>query len=134
MEKPGWYPTPSGTTGSGATGYQYSNGRHWQIRLAPNEVAARSQTYGVIGLVTSVLVIGAGFGIAAVETGYRARALARQSGSDNPNSAVVGIALGVAAIVIGLAVGLAGACLLVWFITKFTTDPCWPVKQHTGCY
>jgi hypothetical protein len=86
MEKPGWYLTASGTTGSGTTGYQYSNGRHWQTRLAPNEVAARSLTYGVIGLLTSVLVIGAGFGIAAVETGYRARALARQSGSDIPTA------------------------------------------------
>jgi hypothetical protein len=118
----------------GQPGYRDLNGRDWQTRLSPNVVADRSRTYGVIGLLTSVVVIGAGFGIAAIETGYRARALARQSGRGNPNNAVVGIALGVAAIVVGLAVGFAVACLLVWFITELTTDPCWPVKQHTGCY
>jgi hypothetical protein len=115
-------------------GYRYFDGRDWQTRLSPDAVTARSLTYGVVGLLTSVVVIGAGFGIAAVETGYRARALARQSGRGNPSSAVVGIALGAAAIVIGLAVGLAGGCLLVWYITELATDPCWPVKQHTGCY
>jgi hypothetical protein len=58
---------------------------------------------GVLGLVTSWLVIGIGFGVAAVATGVVARSHATPGARRTP-TATISIALGVVSILIGIGV------------------------------
>jgi hypothetical protein len=65
---------------------------------------------GALALVTSWLAIGIGFGVAAVAAGVVARAQAKP-GARKPSTAGVGIALGLASIIVGLGIQQhAGRC------------------------
>ncbi|HEY7054848.1 MAG TPA: DUF4190 domain-containing protein [Mycobacterium sp.] len=94
-----------------------------------NGLAIASVILGLIGLLTSWLVIGMGFGIGALSTGLTARR--RENADAAGGLATAGIVLGSLSIVIAL-VGLG---LIVWYFAMETThDECWPYKQHAGCY
>jgi hypothetical protein len=94
--------------------------------LGPNRLAVISVVLGVIGLFTSLIFIGIGFGIAAVVTGFIARSQAIRGETRKSAAAVVGIVTGLTAIVATVA--------FVIFLVVMSSDPCWPVKHHTGCY
>jgi hypothetical protein len=91
-----------------------------------NRLAVISIILGVVGLLTSVIFVGIVFGIAAVVTGCISRSRALRGEGSNSAAAVVGIVIGVMAIVVGLG--------LVVLLGVLNSDPCWPVKQHAGCY
>jgi len=85
-------PEPAATLGS--TDSRATN-RHW-LDIA-------SVILGCIGLITSWLLVGIVFGIAAVVTGIVARARATRGKAGSPAVAVVGIVLGALAIIAWLA-------------------------------
>jgi hypothetical protein len=95
-------------------------------QVGPNRLAIVSVVLGVIGLFTSLMFIGIGFGIAAVVTGFIARSQAIRGETRKSAAAVVGIVTGVTAILATVA--------FVIFLVVMSSDPCWPVKHHTGCY
>jgi hypothetical protein len=70
--------------------------------VSPNKVGVASLLLGVIALMTSWLLIGMFFGVAAVITGLAARTSVRRGEAGKSGSANAGIVLGVAAIVAGL--------------------------------
>ena len=72
-------------------------------RTSPDKFGVASLLLGVVALVTSVLVIGIGFGVAAVVIGFKARASVQRGEASHAGSATVGIVLGVVSIVAGLA-------------------------------
>src|SRR5512143_2984313 len=92
----------------------------------PNRLAVVSVILGVIGVLTSLLLVGMGFGTAAVVTGFIARSRAMRGERRSSPAAVVGMGLGVIAIVAGLTLAV--------LLGVLNSDPCWPQKQHTGCY
>jgi hypothetical protein len=69
-----------------------------------NGLGVASLVLGVIGLVTSWLVVGALVGVAAFAVGLAARARVLRGEANNRGTAVAGIVLGLLAIVVGLAV------------------------------
>ena len=74
--------------------------------MPPNKVGVASAVLGVVALMTSWLLIGMFFGVAAVITGLVARANVKRGEAGNPGSANAGIVLGVASIVAGfIAIG-----------------------------
>jgi hypothetical protein len=109
--------------------YYYRYPRRPIVRRKRWDIA--SVILGVLALLTSWLVIGFGFGIAAVATGAVARAQATP-GTRKPATAAVGIALGVVSILV--AVGVLAAVLWAGLEQTISGDPCYPVKQHAGCY
>jgi hypothetical protein len=90
-----------------------------------NRLAVVSIILGVVGLLTSVILIGIFFGIAAVVTGFNSRSRALRDESSKPAAAVVGIVIGVMAIIVGLG--------LVVLLGVLNSDPCWPLKQRPDC-
>lgn len=108
----------------------YASGSWPTTSRHQNGSAIASVILGVIALVTSWLLIGIFFGIAAVATGFVARSRSTAGAVSPPGMAVVGIVIGAVAIVVGI--GALG--FLVWLIVNVQTDPCFPVKHHTGCY
>jgi hypothetical protein len=60
---------------------------------------------GVIGLATSLLVVGGLFGIAAIAFGIRGRSLARRGWATNPGVATAGMAIGVLALLTAVTFG-----------------------------
>jgi hypothetical protein len=90
-----------------------------------NRLAVVSIILGVVGLLTSVILVGIFFGIAAVVTGFNSRSRALRDESSKPAAAVVGIVIGVIAIIVGLG--------LVVLLGVLNSDPCWPLKQRSDC-
>jgi hypothetical protein len=70
--------------------------------IPPDKVGVAALLLGVVGLMTSWLVIGIFFGVAAVVTGSVARARVKRGEASHSGSASAGIVLGVASIVAGL--------------------------------
>jgi hypothetical protein len=88
-----------------------------------NGLGIVSLILGVVALVTSWLVVGVLFGIAALAVGLAARARVTRGEANNRGIAIAGIALGVVAIAVGLAaLGLAAADLL-YFRHHVCTSP-----------
>lgn len=86
---------------------------------------------GVAGLLTSVMCIGAGFGIAAVVCGLVSRAHARRHAQNTSGKAIAGIVLGVISTILGIGV----FALFVWMENQYqNSGECWPFKTHAGCY
>ena len=61
-----------------------------------------SLVFGVLGLITSWLVVGIVFGVFAVVFGFTAEVLVVRGEADNRGLAIAGMVLGVVAIVLGL--------------------------------
>jgi hypothetical protein len=71
--------------------------------ISPDKVGVASVLLGVVALVTSWVVVGIGFGVAAVVTGFVARARVKRGEASTSGAATAGIVLGVVSIVVGLA-------------------------------
>ena len=67
-----------------------------------NQVGVASLILGVAALITCWLVIGIGFGVAAVVTGLMARARVKRGEAGTSGSSIAGIVLGAVSIVAGL--------------------------------
>jgi len=71
----------------------------------PRNTAGRTAlALGIIGMVTSLVVVGGLVGVAAIVFGIRGRSLARSGHATNPGMATAGIAAGVLSIFIAVAV------------------------------
>jgi hypothetical protein len=134
-----WYPDPAG---SGQL--RYFDGTAWtdHYALQPsstssygpapsmhrNGLGIASLILGVIAVVTTLLLIGVFFGIAAVATGIPALVRVRRGKANNPVMALIGIVLGVLSILVVLAGAILGA------LYQSHNECGFLGPAHTGCY
>jgi Domain of unknown function (DUF4190) len=95
------------------------------VSAAPpgNRLGVASMILGVVGVISSWLVIGVVFGIAALAAGLAARARIVRGEANNRGMATAGIVLGVVAIVVGLAALTLTAVNLFYFRHHVCTAP-----------
>jgi hypothetical protein len=94
---------------------------------ARNGLGNVALTLGVVAAVTSWLVIGIPFGVAALAVGAAGRARVSRGQATNRRSAIAGMVLGVVAIVVGL-VALA---TFIW--VTYYYHPC-TARPDLGCH
>jgi lysylphosphatidylglycerol synthetase-like protein (DUF2156 family) len=94
---------------------------------ARNGLGSAALTLGVVAAVTSWMVIGIPFGIAALAVGIAGRARVSRGQATNRRSATAGMVLGVVAIIVGL-VALA---IFIW--ATYYYHPC-TAPPELGCH
>ncbi|MGB8389295.1 DUF4190 domain-containing protein [Mycobacterium sp.] len=94
-----------------------------------NQFGVVSLTLGLVALATCWLLVGVPFGVAAVVTGDIARRRVTRGEANNPRIAVAGIALGVVAIL----TGLAAIGYYSWRDAQTPDYPCWVNGAWTSC-